>query len=80
VRTQVHKWGNSMALRIPSAFAAELGLRLDAPVDLTMEDGRLVITPATSRPYQLGELLQGVTPENVHSEQDFGPAAGGEAW
>jgi hypothetical protein len=28
----------------------------------------------------LEELLQGITPQNLHDEVDTGPAAGHEAW
>lgn len=30
--------------------------------------------------YDLAEMLAKVTPENLHSEVDFGPSAGREEW
>jgi antitoxin MazE len=80
MRTQVQKWGNSLAVRIPKAFAAELGLELDANVELRLEDGRLVICPAVEKTYQLTQLLEGITAENCHDEVDYGQAVGGELW
>ena len=32
MQTRVKKWGNSLAIRIPRAFALGAGLRLDMPV------------------------------------------------
>lgn len=80
MRAQVQKWGNSLALRIPKSFAAETGLATSSDVDLTIEDGRLVVTPLSKPRYTLDDLLARVTPENRHDEVDTGPSAGAEAW
>lgn len=69
-----------MALRIPIAFARETGIDAGVEVDLTLEDGRLVITPPPQPPYSLDELLAGVTGDNVHAEADTGGVRGGETW
>lgn len=45
MRSAVRKWGNSPSVRIPAAVMTESGLRLDQPVDVRVEDGRLVIEP-----------------------------------
>jgi antitoxin MazE len=45
MRSAVKKWGNSPSIRIPAPVMAELGLRLDQPVDVRVEQGRLVIEP-----------------------------------
>ena len=68
--TKVQKWGNSLAVRIPSAFAKEIGLCPDTEVELKLENNKLVIIPNKKR--QLEELLKQITPENVHSEIDWG--------
>lgn len=80
MRVQVQKWGNSLALRIPRSFAAETELTPGSDVDLTIEDGRLVITPVAKPRYSLEALLARVTPENRHDEVDIGPSVGVEAW
>ena len=80
MKTQVQKWGNSLALRIPKAFAADLGLAQDSPVELSLEDGNLVIRPASIRRYELGSLLTRVTEANLHGEQNYGEAVGSEQW
>jgi antitoxin MazE len=80
MKTRVQKWGNSLALRIPKSFAAEAGLREDAPVELSVVEGRLIVEPIAPKPPTLDELLRGVTDENLHGEWDTGPAAGKEVW
>jgi antitoxin MazE len=80
MRVRVQKWGNSLALRIPKSFAAETALGPGAEVDLTLEEGRLMVTPLTHPAYTLDDLLARITPDNVHREIDTGPAVGGEAW
>jgi antitoxin MazE len=80
MKTQVQKWGNSLALRIPKAFAADLGLAQDSPVELSLEDGNLVIRPASIQRYELGSLLTRVTEANLHGEQNYGEAVGSEQW
>ena len=80
MRVRVQKWGNSLALRIPKSFAAETALDPGAEVDLTVEDGRLVVTPLAVAVYSLDELLAGVSSSNLHGELDPGSAVGVEAW
>ncbi|MDD5701437.1 MAG: AbrB/MazE/SpoVT family DNA-binding domain-containing protein [Dehalococcoidales bacterium] len=80
MKTRVQKWGNSLALRIPKSFASEVGLKSDSPVEVSAEDGKLVIAPIAKPQLTLKQLLVKVTPENLHHEVDTGPAAGNEAW
>jgi antitoxin MazE len=80
MRVRVQKWGNSLALRIPKSFATETALDSGAEVDLTLEDGRLVVTPLLGPSYLLSDLLAEVTPQNLHSEIDTGSSQGVEAW
>jgi antitoxin MazE len=80
MKTRVQKWGNSLALRIPKSFAAEAGLCENEPVQLLLVDGRLVVEPVSQERLTLGELLSGVTDDNLHGEWDTGPAVGKEIW
>lgn len=80
MNARVQKWGNSLALRIPSAFAAEVGLAENSDVVLSLDEGRLVISPMRRVKYDLAELLAQVTPENRQEEVDWGTPVGKEAW
>jgi antitoxin MazE len=80
MRARVQRWGNSLALRIPKAFATETDLESGSEVELTLDDGRLIVTPLTPASYELEDLLAQVTPENRHGEVDTGSRVGDEAW
>ncbi len=80
MQTRVQQWGNSLAVRIPRAFAAETQLDRGSLVELSVVDGVLVITPLPQPELTLDELLAGVTVDNLHGEMDTGPTVGGEAW
>jgi antitoxin MazE len=80
MKTRVQKWGNSLALRIPKAFAEEAGLSANAAVELSLSGGRLVVQPIAPPRFTLDELLRGVTEDNIPGEWDTGPATGKEVW
>ena len=80
MRTRVQRWGNSLAVRIPKAFAEEVGLGDDTPVELHLHEGKLVLEPAGPPAPTLEELLRGVPKSNLHREVDTGPARGHEVW
>jgi antitoxin MazE len=79
MNTQVGKWGNSLAVRIPAAYAKELKLEDGAELEVTRVEGGLLLC-LPKREYTLEELLAQITPENIHGETDWGPAVGREAW
>ena len=79
MKAKVQRWGNSLAIRIPKAYAADLRVDAGSVVDLDVVEARLVVTPEAEGP-SLDALLARVTPENVHVETDVGPAVGREAW
>lgn len=76
---RIQKWGNSLGLRIPAAFAREVGLEQGSEVDLALDQGRLVLTPR-HRCASLEEMVGGITEENLHGEIPTGPPTGREAW
>jgi antitoxin MazE len=80
VKVKVQRWGHSLAVRIPKAFAADTRIRQDTEVELSIDQGRLIISPVPPGGITLEELLEGVTPENLHGELGKGPAVGAEAW
>ena len=80
MRAKIQKWGNSLALRIPRSFAAESNIRQGSEVELSLEEGRLVIKAVTRPQYTLRALLADVTADNLHGEVDTGPPAGNEVW
>jgi antitoxin MazE len=79
MQTRIRRWGNSLGLRIPKSFAAEARVEEGSAVDLSVEDGRLVIRPSRRR-HDLTSLLKQITPGNTHDEISTGERAGREAW
>jgi antitoxin MazE len=74
----IAKWGNSLAIRIPQNIARELHVAEGNEVDLAVIEGNLLIKPRTRKRYSLNELIEGITPENLHREVDSGVAVGNE--
>ena len=80
MKVQIQKWGNSLALRIPKAFAVESNVTGGSTVDVSMEDGNIVVKPIKESKYTLEELLDGLTDDQLHGEIDSGPPVGREVW
>ena len=80
MQTKVQRWGNSLGLRIPKSFAEQAGVEAGSEVDLSVEDGELIVRPRRSPRYGLKGLLRGVTAKNIHNEIETGPPVGREAW
>ncbi len=79
MRVNVKKWGNSTAVRIPAAVMDAADFRVDDTVDVRAEDGKIVIELVRETDYDLDQLLDRITPENLHEPVDFGGPVGKEA-
>lgn len=80
MKTRIQKWGNSLALRIPRSFASEAGLQKETSIELSISDGKLIITPLPEPVYTLEQLISGINDDNLHHEIETGQAVGNEAW
>ena len=79
MKTQIGKWGNSLAVRIPGTLIKELDLAEGAEMEMTRVDDGILLKPRRHE-YKLEDLLEKITPETIHGETDWGPPVGGEAW
>ncbi len=59
---ELKTWGNSLGMRIPSALARAARLQANQSVKLTVEDGRLIVTPHGLKPPTLAERLEQYDP------------------
>ncbi len=75
--TQIVKWGNSLAVRIPKPVAEQAGVAEGDPVLLEAERGQIRLKRRERVP-TLKELVAQITPENRHGEISAGPARGKE--
>jgi antitoxin MazE len=80
MHTKIQKWGNSLGMRIPRSFAAEAQVTEGAAVDLSVENGCLLVRPIRLRKYSLKALLRKVNRRNLHEKVSTGRAVGREAW
>jgi antitoxin MazE len=80
MKARVQKWGNSLAVRIPKSFADEMGVGNNALVEMTLDEGGLVIKPDREQIWDLDALLAEVTDENIHLEWESEGPAGEESW
>jgi antitoxin MazE len=78
MNTTIQRWGNSLAIRIPKAFALEAGLEENTEVEMGVRGGTLVVRPAR-KDWRLDQLVAGITSSNIHGETDWG-RAGREVW
>lgn len=75
----IRKWGNSPAVRLPTALLKEAGYQIEQKVDLLVSRGRIIIQPSEHVAYDLDALISGINDENAHDEVSFGPPVGKEA-
>ena len=77
--TQISKWGNSLGLRLPKAVARAAQLDDGDTVDVSMDNGAIVIRSTRPR-YSLDELVRRITPQNRHDETAWRGPVGDEVW
>ena len=80
MKVAVSKWGNSASVRIPAPFMEALQLKLKDKVEVTVENGRVIIEPIRETDeFDLDSLINRLTPDNRHGEIDFGAPVGNES-
>lgn len=80
METQLSKWGNSLAVRIPKTAADKASLREGDRLELLVaEDGAVTLRPVRGQRV-LADLVADITPENRPAEAHWGGPVGGEAW
>jgi antitoxin MazE len=82
-RVAVAKWGNSTAIRLPKAVVDALKLAPGQTVEMTVEDGKAVITraPTMKLAPPLSEMvaeMERLGWENEPETVDWGPDVGSE--
>ncbi len=78
-KAQLVKWGNSQAVRIPKTILEQCNLREGEELEIRVENGHIWLEPLSQKP-TLKALVEKITPENRHGEQDWGKPIGNEVW
>lgn len=79
MRTQVSKWGNSLAVRLPRSIVSSLKLIEGTEIEFHSSKTGIVIKRAKPR-FDLNDMVKGITKENCHGEDDWGQPVGAESW
>ena len=80
MHTKIQKWGNSLALRIPRVFADQVKIQKGSDVDISVNDGKLLISVISEEEYSLEDFLSKIDENNIHEEITFGDSVGREVW
>jgi antitoxin MazE len=78
--TQLAKWGNSLAVRIPKAVAEDAQLREGEAVTVVVAPEGGVVVQSARRKYRLSQLVSRITAKNRHEETDWSGPQGKEIW
>lgn len=74
--SEVKKWGNSAAVRLPSKVLAAAGLDTGAPISIEVIDSKVVIELAVNKPakrlklpFSEAQLLSGLDEQTSHADE-----------
>ena len=77
---KMQKWGNSLALRIPSSMAKQLGIQQNTLVKIEEKGNKIILEPVKKPRYNFQDLVKDIQTHNLHEEQSFGEPIGKEIW
>ena len=69
-----------LTVTIPWTIAEALKLIPGSEVQFEIVNNEILLKPQERTEYTLEELLEGVTPELIHGELDWGTPVGNEEW
>jgi antitoxin MazE len=76
----IKQWGNNLGVRLPAAVARAARLHADQRVRVSVEDGRIIITPIADVPLSLEQRLALFDPERHGGEAMPSAPVGSEQW
>lgn len=77
--TTAEKWGDGIGVRIPKRIVDKLELTAGSELQVTEEQGKIILKPVEKSP-RLEELLAQCSPDKRHEEIDWGRPKGNEIW
>ena len=80
VELDIKRWGNNLGVRLPAAVAKSAHLQANQRVRITVEAGRVVITPLAAAALNLAQRLAAFDPTQHGGEAMASAAVGVEAW
>lgn len=76
----IKQWGNNLGVRLPAAVAKAAHLHADQRVRITVEDNKVIITPADDAALTLEQRLALFDPDRHGGEAMPTHAVGAEQW
>ncbi|MDK9711187.1 AbrB/MazE/SpoVT family DNA-binding domain-containing protein [Acidaminobacter sp.] len=77
----INKWGNGQGIRLPKAILELLGIDVNDPVEIEIEDNKIIISKiSTSKELTLDDLFKDYTDDYKPSLIDWGKPKGDEIW
>jgi antitoxin MazE len=77
MQSRIQKWGNSLAVRIPTLIAKQLHLHSGSQVNLEIKNGQIIVQLPQ---YNLDTMIKAITPENQHHLTLDDESVGNEEW
>ena len=74
----IKQWGNNLGVRLPVAVAREAHLHVDQRVCVSVEDGKVIITPVIDVPLTLEQRLANFDPKRHGGEAMVSQLIGAE--
>ena len=76
----IKHWGNNLGVRLPAAVAREAHLHADQRVRVSVEDGRVIISPLRDERLTLEQRLASFDPARHGGEAMATGHVGAEKW
>ena len=79
MKTKVSRWGNSLALRLPKGMAASHRITEGSDIEIIEREDGLLLSPVFKQ-FSFDELMERMSPDNLHEEISTGEPQGMESW
>ena len=76
----IKRWGNNLGVRLPAAVAKAAKLHVNQAVQISVENGRVIITPRTNNRLSLADRLAKFDPAAHGGEVMITTQRGAETW
>ena len=82
MKTTLSKWGNSVAVRIPSKILDSLSLGVESDVSVSVQGNKIILSPVEKKMklISLKKLLKGFDKKHNMSDDIWGKPMGKEVW
>ena len=81
MKTKIQKWGNSFGVRLPMEIINKKGLFDGASLQISEDKENIILKYSPEKKKESLRIISNkITPDNLHSETDWGGVRGKELW